>query len=171
MELTRIRRWFGVLCLALVLAVAGCGSRPEPSRWDQAQQESSSNGQAAVRSPVPGSALNPFFPREAATQAGFDFTFTQEKEGFVEASLARDGAPVALLSMNDTTTNPAATEKYQNSGKEIAGYPAYEAENVTAILVADRFQVQVFSAADSFGPAEREAWLQQFDLAGLAALS
>jgi hypothetical protein len=157
----------------LALALAACSSQQEPSRWENAQQESTEgqSDQAAAGEVVPGSQFNQLFPREAAESEGYSFTYTQEKEGFAEASLSRDGAVVALLSVSDTMTNPAAAEKYQDSSSMIAGYPAYQSENITAILVVDRFQVQAFSEADSFTASDREAWLQQFDLEGLAALN
>jgi hypothetical protein len=158
----------GALALALVLAA--CGAQEEPSRWDEAQQTSTSNGQLAMDEAVPGSAFNPFFPGTAAENAGFDLTFTQEKDGFAEAALRRDGTQVALLSVSDTATNPEATEKYQDATSELAGYPLYEAEPVTAVLVEDRFQVQVFSETDDFSADDRAFWLQQFDLEGIAAL-
>jgi hypothetical protein len=156
--------------LVLGLVLAACGAQEEPSRWDEAQQTSTSSEQAAMDEAVPGSAFNPFFPRTAAENAGFDVTFTQEKDGFAEAALSRNGAQVALLSVSDTSTNPDATEKYQDSTGELAGYPLYEAEPVTAVLVDDRFQVQVFSETDDFSTDDRVFWLQQFDLEGIAAL-
>jgi hypothetical protein len=173
MPLTLTRRLFITLCLALLLAVSACGRQEQaPSRWEQAQQESATlqAGDIAAGEIVPGSALNTFFPRSAAEQVGFDFTYTQEKAGFAEAALAKEGTRVALLSISDTTGNPAAAEKYADSSRTIAGYPAYEADNLTAILVADRFQVQAFSQDDAFTAADRASFLSEFDLAGLAAL-
>jgi hypothetical protein len=38
-------------------------------------------------------------------------------------------------------------------------------------LVAERFQVQVRAKDESFGADERQQWIEQFDLAGLAALA
>jgi hypothetical protein len=173
MPLTPTRNLFIALCLALLLAVSACGRQEQPSRWDQAQQESATlqAGDIAAGEIVPGSALNAFFPRSAAEQVGFDFTFTQEKTGFAEAALSKEGTRVALLSISDTTSNPAAAAKYADSSSTIAGYPAYEADNLTAILVADRFQVQAFSQDDAFTAADRASFLSEFDLAGLAALN
>lgn len=167
MELVRLRKRFFALLVALVLAVSACGGSQEPSRYDSAQEESQ-NGQAVAENAVEGASLNQFFPREAAENGGFGFTFTQEKDGFVEASLDRDGSEVALLTISDTTSNPSAAEKYQNSTRQIASFPLYEDETITAVLVGDRFQVQVFSMEDSFTASDRENILQQFNLSGLA---
>jgi hypothetical protein len=170
MQVRQIRTWVYAFVLVLVLTLAACGSRQQPSRWDQAQQASSTQEQAPADDALPGSTFNQLFPREAAQTEGFNFTYTQEKAGFAEAALSREGTQVALLSISDTVTNPDAVEKYQDRSNTIAGYPAYEDEQVTAILVADRFQVQVFSETDSFTASDRETWLQHFDLDGLAAL-
>jgi hypothetical protein len=54
----------------------------------------------------------------------------------------------------------------------IAGYPAVEqGQNATAILVNDRFQVKVLSRDPAFTKDDRAAWIEKFDLAGLADLS
>jgi hypothetical protein len=181
MEFTPMHRRLLSLCLILALTLTACVQQEEVSRWDEAQQASSTQqagsaptaqaAQAPTGDVLPGSAFNQLFPVEAARQSGFDFTYTQEKAGFAEAALSRDGTQVALLSVSDTLSNPQATEKYQNSTRTIAGYPAYESDNVTAILVADRFQVQAFSETDSFTGNDREVWLQQFDVNTLAALT
>lgn len=170
-NLVRMRRLVFALCLAALFAVSACNRGQAPSRWNAAQQTSvAGQGNQPAGQIVPGSSFNRLFPRSAAQAEGLDFTFTQEKAGFAEASLSRDGQPAALLSISDTTANPSATEKYRSSTRTIAGYPAYQDENVTAVLVADRFQVQIFSESDSFTASDRETWLQKFDFGGLAAL-
>ena len=95
----------------------------------------------------------------------------EEKDGFAEAKLKQDGNTVAMMSVSDTASNPSATTKYQNSQRSIAGYPLAEVgSTATSLLVADRLQVKVLSRDDSFTASDREAWLEKFDLAGLAKL-
>jgi hypothetical protein len=163
----RIKAWQGVaLAPLLVLLLVGCQQR-EPTRWDEAQQES--RGQPAVAPEAEkGSAFNRFFPKPAAP---FDLVYKQEKTGFAQASLQQNGREVALLSISDTVSNPEAQQKYQGSGKTLAGYPvAAIGSQGTGLLVANRYQVQVRSMSPSFSPADREEWLQRFDLNGLSQL-
>ncbi len=76
-----------------------------------------------------------------------------------------------MLSISDTKNNPAATAKFQQSTQKIAGYPAATLGNTqTSVLVNNRYQVKVLSRDPSFTPSDREAWLQKFDLNGLAQL-
>jgi hypothetical protein len=117
---------------------------------------------------VAGSEFNKFFPED---QDDYNVIYTQEKEGFAQAQLQFKGVEVATLSISDTANNPSALEKFQQSSTEVAGYPAAAVGELgTAILIADRFQVQIRSKDASFTAADREAWMEQFDLAGLAAL-
>jgi hypothetical protein len=76
------------------------------------------------------------------------------------------------LAVFDTVSNPDAATKYADSRNSVAGYPAAAVgANGLAILVADRFQVQVRAITDEFSEVDRETWLQAFDLDGLAALN
>lgn len=118
--------------------------------------------------PVDGSALNRFFPKDSGAD---NVTYTQEKRGTSMAQLARDGKPVAQLSITDAAENPSLRDKYKTATATVAGYPSAGASSQeTAVLVAGRFQVKVRSKDASFGAGEREAVLERFDLAGLAAL-
>lgn len=162
----RVRKILMALLLAVVLATSACAE--EQTRWDQAQQESSQTQVATSDESIAGSAFNRFFPE---ADGDFDLTYTQEKEGFAEAVLERDGTEVAFLSVFDTVNNPEAAEKFQDSSEELAGYPVVDVgSNGTAILVEDRFQVQVRSSDASFSRFDREDWLQRFDLDGLSQL-
>ncbi|MEZ4727585.1 MAG: hypothetical protein R3E79_10680 [Caldilineaceae bacterium] len=126
------------------------------------------NDASVVVQPLAGGDFNKFFPKD---QDGYNVIYTQEKEGFAQAQLNLAGVEVATLSVSDTANNPSALEKFQQSSEEIAGYPvAAVGELGTAILVAERFQVQIRSKDASFTAADRATWLEQFDLAGLAAL-
>ena len=97
--------------------------------------------------------------------------YTQEKKGFAEAKLKKDGKNVAMFSISDTSSLPNAAAKYAEATETIAGYPAVEVGSTqTAILVADRYQVKVLSRDPSFDRGMRQAWLEKFKLSKLAAL-
>ncbi len=172
MILSKRRRILAALMLCvLVLFTTACSATAQaPKRFDSAQQQSSQqrSGQAVAKSATQGSEFNKFFP--AATD-GFQRVYTQEKKGFAEAKLKQGGKDVAMLSISDTTSNPIAAAKFKTSTKKINGYPAVEIGNTqTAILVGDRYQVKVLSRAPAFTASDRAAWLQRFDLNGLAQL-
>ncbi len=162
------RKVLAALLLSMLLLVTACQSQP-PSRFDQAQQESSQqkSGQAVAKEATQGSKFNKFFP---GTQAGYERVYTQEKKGFAEAKLKKDGKDIALLSVSDTTSLPTAASKFQNSTKQIAGYPALEVGNTQTAVLVGRYQVKVLSRDPSFTQSDREAWLQKFKLDGLAKL-
>ena len=85
--------------------------------------------------------------------------------------MKRGGTNVAVLSINDTASSPSAKSKFKQSSQTIAGYPAVsQGQNITAILVGDRYQVKVQSRDPSFTQSDREAWLKRFNLAGLSRL-
>jgi hypothetical protein len=169
MIMARLRRILAPLLLSVLLLVTSCATQP-PSRFDQAQQESSQqkSGQAVVKDSTQGASFNKFFPKGSN---GYEFNYAQEKKGFAEAKLKKGGKDVAMLSISDTKNNPAATAKFQQSTKKIAGYPAATLGNTqTSVLVNNRYQVKVLSRDPSFTASDREAWLQKFDLNGLAQL-
>lgn len=183
---SRVHKVLAPLLLSVLLLVTACGGAKAPSRWDQAQQESTQKGAKvqpakpqdqggsaaapgipANAKPVAGGSFNKYFP---AGGGGFDRTFSQEKSGFAEAKLNKGGKTVAMLSVNDLAANPSAASKYQNSGKNIGGYPAAVQGKATSVLVAGRYQVKVQSRDDSFTEADREDWLQKFNLNGIATV-
>jgi hypothetical protein len=159
------RRILAPFLLSLLLLVAACAE--PPSRFDQVQQETA--GQTAVsEDAVAGGQFNKFFPESAG---GFEVVPAQEKQGFAEYKLNRDGTNVAMLSVNDTISNPGAATKFQSSTRQIGGYPALDIGNTqTAVLVSERFQVKVQSRDPSFTASDREDWLSKFDLNGIAGL-
>lgn len=169
----RARRVLAPLLLSLLLFTTACAPKT-PGRFDQAQQQSSQqkSGQAVAKNSTQGSEFNKFFPTAGA---GYQRVYTQEKKGFAEAKLKKDGKDLAVLSVNDTqavkgAANPAA--KFVNSPKTVGGYPAVsQGSTGTAILVANRYQVKVQSRDASFTEADREAWIQKFNLSGLAQLA
>jgi hypothetical protein len=118
--------------------------------------------------PVPGSALNKFFPDDAE---GLNRVFTQEKNGFAMANLNKGKATVAQLSINDTAANPSARNKFKTAGRMIHGLPATnEGMSTLAVLVGDRYQVKIRATGSALSEAEMQTWLEKFDLTGLATL-
>ncbi|MBE9042210.1 hypothetical protein IQ235_15635 [Oscillatoriales cyanobacterium LEGE 11467] len=164
MSFAYVRRTLAALLLSAVLLVTGCSTTTAPP----ASSSSSAPSETVSTQVLPGSEFNKFFP---SASGEFDRVYTQEKEGFAEAKLKQNGNDVAMLAISDTASTPAAVQKYQQSRKSIAGYPAVEVGSTqTAILVAERFQVKAISRDSSFTGTDREAWLQKFDLNGLARL-
>ena len=166
MTMSRLQKILAPLLLSLLLLVTSCASQP-PNRFDQAQQQSSQqkSGQAVVKDATQGSNFNKFFPKPSN---GYERVYTQEKKGFAQAKLKKDGKEVATLSISDTKSTPATAAKYQQSTKKVAGYPATTLGTMqTSILVNNRYQVTVRSTDPSFN---REAWLQKFDLNGLSRI-
>ena len=102
--------------------------------------------------PVPGAALNKFFPKGV--------TFKQEKIGFALADVK--GGTIAIT---DLASNPPGRDKYATSTEQIVGYPAARQGNAVSILVGSRYQVTVRSVS-----ADKESWLGKIDLAGLEGL-
>ena len=157
------------LILSVTLMVAGC-TRPDTSPYAQTQQETTQRGApaAVAREAEQGSRFNKFFPTGGN---GYSVVYTQEKKGFSEAKLKRNGQDVAMLSISDTVSLPAAADKYKAATETLAGYPVLDIGNTqTGVLVGDRYQVKVQSRDPSFTPQDRRNWLQKFDLNGLSKL-
>lgn len=160
-----------VCLLCSLLFLTACGGQEKTKRWDKAQEESSQPKKEEPAPPKPvvtGGSLNQFFPKASG---GYDVVPSQEKEGFAEYKLKKDGKEMAMLALSDVFNNTEALNKYKQSSKTIAGYPAVDQGNTaSALLVAGRYQVKVLSRDSSFSKDDREAWLQKFDLAGLSKL-
>jgi hypothetical protein len=155
------------MALLLVTTLAGCYR--EPSRWDQVQQETRRNQPAVAREAIAGGEFNKFFPKG---EGDFDTVYTQEKSGFAQAMLKKDGNEVATLSIFDTVSNPEAAQDYKTATAQLEGYPMIDiGEQGTGVLVGDRFQVQVRSKDAAFGKADRQDWLRKFNLANLERLA
>jgi hypothetical protein len=165
------RKLLASVVISLVLLVSACSAQP-PSRWDAAQQQSTQKTQVKTNKTnnskaTSGGSFNKFFPNASA---GYQRVYTQEKTGFAEAKLKKNGQDVAVMSISDTVTNPSAATKFQQSSQKIGGYPAVsQGSNGTSILVG-RYQVKVQSRNPSFSQSDRESWLQKFDLSGLSRL-
>jgi len=158
-------RWPLGLVLAATL-LGGCTQ--EPDRWAEAQKKSLEKPQAVSKQAVAGGEFNRFFPQ---VEAPWDIVFKQEKTGFAQASLQQDGREVAVLSVSDTLNNPEAAEKFKETKESFAGMPiAAVGEEGTALLVNDRFQVQVRSMDPLIGPEERREWLTKFNLQAIGRI-
>jgi hypothetical protein len=158
------------IVLSVVLLVTGCSSK-EPSKYAQTQKDTASrNAPAAVaKNAEAGGDFNKFFPQGAN---GYARVFSQEKKGFAEAKLNKGGKNVAVLSISDTSSLPAAAKKYEKSTSKLNNYPLLDepALKSTGVLVNNRFQVKVASRDPSFTAEDRQLWLQKFNLGGLSTL-
>ena len=167
----RLRKVLVSFVLVTLLLLTSCTSQP-PSRFEQAQQESTQGSQryqAVAKEAVGGSSFNQFFP---ANGDGYQRVYTQEKKGFAQAKLKKDGKEIAMLSISDTISNPSAADKFKKGSEKIGGYLAVDQGSTgTAVLVGDRFQVKVLSRDPSFTESDRQDWLEKFDLNGLANLN
>ncbi len=155
----------GVLVLPLVALVVACGGNPADTRWASAQHE---NKPAVSKEALPGKDFNKFFPR---AESPWDLTYKQEKQGTAIASLKKDGKEVATLTVFDTVSEPDVAKEYKESTQALAGCPLMaKGKQGTAVLVANRFQVQVRSTDNSFTEDDRKEWIKKFDLDGIANL-
>ena len=162
----RLGKILAPIFICLLLLISACGGAKQPSRFDQAQQQSKTERPSQAKQ-VSGGSLNKYFP---SSSSGYKLNYAQEKKGFAQASLKKDGKEVAVMSINDISASPTAANKFQNSSKKIGGYPAVQqGKNSTAVLVNNRFQVKAQSKDPSFTASDREAWLQKFKLSGLAS--
>jgi hypothetical protein len=167
------RKAIAPLLLSLLIFVTGCQTQ-DNSPYAQAQKETTERGAqpAVAKDATQGSEFNKFFPKP---EAGYERVFTQEKKGFAEAKLKKDGKDFAMLAVSDAekeaTTALDPRKKFENSPKQVAGYPSVTVgATQTALLINNRYQVKVLSRNPAFTAADREAWLQKFDLQGIARL-
>ena len=163
----RLRNALVACLLVTLLFVTSCAKAP--SQFSQAQKDSTARGATAVvKESTTGGTFNKYFPNDSK---GYNRVYTQEKKGFAEAKLKKDGKDVAVISISDTVNNPSAVDKFKLSKDSIGGYPAVsQGTTATAVLVNERYQVKILSRDPSFTEADRKAWLAKFDLNGLAKL-
>jgi len=157
------------ILLSFLLLTTAC-AKATPDRFTAVQQESTRKGSglAVAKDATQGSKFNQFFPTGSD---GYKRVFTQEKKGFAEANLKKDGKVLAQLAISDTTSTPAAAAKFDKSTEKIAGYPSLEIGTTqTAILVSNKYQVKVISKDPTFQSGDRADWIQKFNLDGLASL-
>jgi hypothetical protein len=164
----RGQKVLAAVLLSVMLLTTACATKA-PSRFDQVQQESTQkkSGQAVVKNATQGSKLNAFFPSGGD---GYNRVYTQEKKGFSEANLKKGDKVVAQLAISDTSSTPAAASKFANSSKKIGGYPAVELGKTQTSVLVNKYQVKVISKDPSFTASDRAAWIERFNLSGLAKL-
>lgn len=168
MSFTRWLRRLAPLMVCLVLLVTACSSAP--SKYDQVQDDTTGfRAPAAVdKKAEKGGTFNQFFPDD---QGDYDVIPYQEKKGFAEYKLEQNGTTMAMLTINDTTSLPSAAEKFTSATESVSGFPSVDqGSTATAVLVNGRYQVKVLSRDAAFTKADRVAWLEKFDLQGLAQL-
>ncbi len=164
----------GVLQQRIEFALGECAAREHAGRKScrdcaaPTQTQTAQNRPPRSNKPLAGGEFNKFFPAESD---GYTRVASQEKEGFAEYKLKKDGKDAAMLAITDTVANPEAAAKFQQSTRQINGYPAIDqGSTATAVLVDNRFQVKVLSRSPTFTKEDREAWLQKFNFAGIAGL-
>ena len=167
--MTSLRKFLVALFLTSCLLLSSCAQQA-PSRFDGAQQESTSKGATAVvDESQSGGSFNRYFPDAAD---GYQRIYSQEKKGFAQAKLKQDGKEIAILAISDVLNNPSTVDKFKESTSTINGYPAVsQGTTGTAILVNNRYQVKIRSKDSSFTASDREKWLGRFDLRGLSKLN
>lgn len=157
--------WSRAVLLGIAFALcAGC--KNENERWEapqEATEKKVENKPADAPKAVEGGKLNQYFPADGVD--GLKRTFDQEKDGFVQAKYAKDGAE-ATLSISDLVQNEDARKKFATATDKLGNDPLTTVgKNQTTALVADRWQIKVSS--QNMDHAARKALLEKFDLAGL----
>ena len=110
--------------LALALLAAACH---QESRWDAAQRATEGKKTSVSEDAVAGKVFNRFFPKQ---EEGYNIVFKQEKAGFAQAALEKDGQELAVFSIFDTVSNPEARSKFEGVTESVAGYPVVTEESI-----------------------------------------
>lgn len=123
---------------------------------------------AAVAKMIDGAKLKPFFP-PTGMDGATDKAERPPKEGMMEIAYKKGKDDVAVIVITDTAGEPRVKDDYAGVKDTAGGYPLKTSGYFkSAILVADRFQVQITS--QRLKADQRKAWLEKMDLKGLAAL-
>jgi hypothetical protein len=94
---------------------------------------------------------------------------TQEKVGFAEARLSKDGKDIATLSVSDAANDDAVKAKFTGVTDMLKGHPIVTVgKNQSALLVKGKYQVKVTS--QTLDPEARKALLEKFDLGGIGGI-
>ncbi|WP_319420422.1 hypothetical protein [Pleurocapsa sp. FMAR1] len=163
-----LRKFLVTLLLTGCLLLSSC-TQQAPSRFDEAQTESTQKGATAVvNDSQSGSSFNRYFPDSGS---GYERVYSQEKKGFAQAKLKKDGKEIAILSISDTLNNLSTIDKFKDTDSQVNGFPSVsQGSTGTAILVGDRYQIKIRSKDSSFTQGDRQKWLSKFDLRGLSKL-
>lgn len=154
------------LFAVLIAGMLACSKdEPKSTRWDNAADAAAQAPPPKPTAPVAeGSSLNAAFPKDG--DGGYKRVFTQEKDGFAEAKLQKDGKDVATLSASDTNANPEAKAKFSDAKEKLGEWPMMTVgKNQTTVLVRDRWQVKVSSP--TLDHEARKTILGTFDLGRL----
>jgi hypothetical protein len=155
------------LTAGLVLALTATACNKEPTRWDQAASQKPPSAAPGAAELKAGGAFNAFFPADGVD--GYKRVFTQEKQGFAECKLQKDGKDVATLSINDLAADDEAKKKFASSTDKVDGSPLVTVgKNQSAVLVKDRYQAKVSS--QTLDADARKQLFSKFNLAGLGGL-
>jgi hypothetical protein len=167
MKLFDWRKGLFAVLISVTLMVTGCQPKP-PSQFADAQAASSKSGAVAVvKVATQGGEFNKFFP---APDAGYERVYTQEKKGFAEAKLKKDGKEIAMLAISDTRSNPTAAAAFNDSKLTIDGYPSRNLGTTQTSVLVGNYQVKVISRDVLFTQDDRQVWLKKFNLKGLEGL-
>ena len=151
---------------ALALSSGAVGCQEKPTRWDTAATSTVARAPDAPPVKEAGS-FNKFFPADGID--GMKRIYTQEKTGFAEAKLQKDGKDMAVLSISDASGDAEALKKFEGATDKIQGYPLVTVgKNQSSLLVKGRYHVKVSS--QQLDEGARKAWFEKFNLSGLAAL-
>jgi hypothetical protein len=167
MKLFDWRKGLFAVLISVALMVTGCQPKP-PSQFAATQESSSKSGAVAVaKVATQGGEFNKFFPTPGA---GYERVYTQEKKGFAEAKLKKDGKELAMLAISDTRSNPTAAAAFKDSQLTIDGYPSRNLGTTQTSVLVGNYQVKVISRDALFTQDDRQIWLKKFNLKGLEGL-
>lgn len=123
---------------------------------------------AAAAAMVDGAKLLAVFPPVGLDGATAK-TERPTKEGFAEVVYKKGDAEVATVTITDTSAVPAVRDDYKDAKEKVGDSPLKTSGNYkSAMLVADRFQVQIQS--QRLKAPQRQAWLEKVDVAALGKL-
>ena len=91
-----LRKFLVALLLGTILLITSCTQQPA-SRFEGAQKVSTAkDATAVVKEAESGSSFNRYFP---GNTEGYERIYSQEKKGFAQAKLTKDGREMAILSI------------------------------------------------------------------------
>lgn len=162
-------KWFCCICFSLLIVLSSCGGASDARRSDGGTMSNTSSRDVSQVKPLPGKKFNKYFPKG---EGEYKVNFSQEKRGTAQAKLKNSDKEVAVLTVTDLASNPERLKKYANATTNLGQYPMRKVGSMgTAILVGNRFQVQVRSKDQSFTASDRENWLKKFNLKSIANLN
>jgi hypothetical protein len=175
----RQHRMAGVSAFWLTAALlpAGCNEAPstaQPQPTTIVEEKAQSPGAEeeqqppVVADPAETGKFDLFFPKP---EDGYEIVFQPENPGYAQASLHGEGdKELAVFSIFDTEKSPIVLARFERSEQKIGEHTVLSEESSLSALIAERYHVQVRSVAPNFGEAERQTWLEKFDLAGIAKM-